>query len=332
MSVAMTGALPAGAEEFDDSVVEYSTLEEYVEYIIPRHLNAQSITFDGVLDYSEPIALYDFAANEVIGSTVFFMYDGEFVGSLEVYGSDGDYSSSFSTYITDDIINSYQNEEPIAIGYVDYSLLMYSSVDGYIHINGEENYDTPNSVPADLAQIVMTGIAETDYIVPYSVATVKLRGISHVDNSSTYDNGECWAAAVAMKLNYHLGLHLTADKIYEDLMEAGLETRALSAYEYYGYDATILAESLSIDEAFFILKDDSKPIIMIIKRTGATTSHAVVLYGIVIENNKSATFTIDDPNIGTTSFTINNDLDKKNDSIYYKQKTRIYTRWLSTRY
>lgn len=50
--------------DYDD--LAFDTLNEYIEYSIPRHIYAQQIPTSNTLMYSRPVPLYDFSNNSVV--------------------------------------------------------------------------------------------------------------------------------------------------------------------------------------------------------------------------------------------------------------------------
>lgn len=61
------------AEEADDNIYQFNTLDEYIEFSVPRHLYAQQIDVSDTVEYSEPISLYNFSDNTVVGSEIFLL-------------------------------------------------------------------------------------------------------------------------------------------------------------------------------------------------------------------------------------------------------------------
>lgn len=120
----------------DNETVEFSTLEEYIEYNLPRHLYSHSFVVNGTLSYSRPVALYNFDNNSIIGSEVFIFEDNKLIGKTEIYETENGYVSTFDTFITDALFSAYQSGEEIAMGYINDNLFMYNDSDGYVYIDG----------------------------------------------------------------------------------------------------------------------------------------------------------------------------------------------------
>lgn len=319
---------PALAEDNFEPLT-FNTLDDYIEYSIPRHLYAQQIETSAVLEYSAPIALYDFTNNTVVGSEIFFIDNGQMIGKMDVYNENGEYSSYFDTNITEDISNAYFNNYEIAIGGYYNSVLLYTDEKGFKLVDGLENDNAPANIPTELNKIIITGNVSTDFAMPYSIATYSL-SVPHVDNSNTYDNaGQCWAAAVAMKLNYHKSLDLTADSVYEDLTAAEIDfssngtVKALKYYDYSNY--TSGSSALSSGSVTTALMND-KPIIMHIS-TSSGVKHAVVISGIVLDVS-SSTYTVCDPNYSSTrTFNTSTNPNIVNTSISYNSVGYNFTKW-----
>ena len=312
----------------------FNTLDEYIEYSIPWHLYAQQMETSEILEYSNPIALYDFANNTVVGSEIFLIDNGQLIGKMDVYDDNGSYSSCFDTNITEDISNAYFNNNEIAIGGYDKSVLLYTDEKGFTLVDGLENDNAPTNIPTELNKIIIAGNVSTDFVMPYSIATYSLN-VSHVDNSNTYDSGgQCWAAAVAMKLNYHKSLNLTADLVYENLTSAGINFSTNGTDKelmHYGYSDYIWNNSaLSSGDVTTALMN-KKPIIIHISTSNGIT-HAVVISGIILDVS-SSTYTICDPNYKSTrTFNMKTNPNVVNTSISYPSVGYNFTTWYYTYY
>lgn len=300
----------------DDEAIVFNSLDEYIEYSIPRHLYAQSIVIDGTLSYSHPVSLYDFDNGSVIGSEIFIFDDEELIGKTEVYNSGDEYMSTFDTYITADIDWAYQTGEEIAVGYVNNTLFMYSDSEGYVYIDGFENYDLPSGTPLELSAITVWNETSADFAVSYSVATARLNVI-HVPNSLTYNgNGECWAACIAMKLNYQMGYNLDADTVFEAADSLGLLdwnfdyglvidlSDESAVYSHYGYNVTETSNRLTHGEVYNILRS-GKPLAISINNSNDDKGHKIIIKGITLDA-ASSTYIFDDPNTKIERTTILN--------------------------
>lgn len=313
----------------------FNTLDEYIEYSIPRHLYAQQMETSEVLEYSNPIALYDFANNTVVGSEVFLIDNGQLIGKIDIYGDINNYSSYFDTYITDEMREAYMNEKNIAIGGYEDSVLLYTDTEGFAYVNGLESNNMPNNVPTELTSIKVGGNVQSDFPMMYSIATVKM-SVPHVDNSNTYDSsGQCWAAAVSMKLNYHFNLGLTADSVYEKLTAAGINFQSDGtgkALTHFGY-SDYVGQGIAMTSGDVTLTlQNKKPIIMHVSANSGRVSHAIVISGIVLDAS-SSTYTINDPNYPATRTLITStNPSVVNSNINYKSTGYTFDKWYNTYY
>lgn len=336
----------AYAEEIyseDDEAIVFNSLDEYIEYSIPRHLYAQSIVIEGTLSYSHPVSLYDFDNGSVIGSEIFIFEDEELIGKTEVYDSEDGYISTFDTYITADIDWAYQTGEEIAVGYVNNTLFMYSDSDGYVYIDGFENYDLPSVTPLELSAITVWNETSADFAVSYSVATARLN-VNHVHTSYTYQSkGECWAACIAMKLNYQKGYNLDADTVFEAADSLGLiawdfNTSSLvidlydegAVYSHYGYNVTETSNRLTHGEVYNILRSD-KPLAISINNDDSQKGHQIIIKGIVLEA-ASSTYVVDDPELDREETIILNGNPSQTYSSFWYGKGGGFNNWRYTFY
>ena len=302
------------ADNYVGNVNEFDTLDEYIEYCVPRHIYAQNLDVGDSIEYSNPVAIYDFEQNTIIGSEIFLIDDGKIIGKMEIYGENGDYTSYFDTTITDEIIDAFNEGDHVAIGSYEHSLLLYSDSDGFSFVDGVESNTVPDYIPAELYSISAQDSVLVEYEsllnaqigIPsenmYSVNSIASPSVpvTHVHNSTTYDsNGQCWASCVAMKVNYHNGYSITSNKVYEDLTSAGIDfstngtQKALTYYNYPNYVRTGTAMTPANVATQIV---NGKPIIMHI--SNGTYQHAVIIYGIVLDYS-SSTYNIDDPNYTT---------------------------------
>lgn len=331
----------------DDEAIVFNSLDEYIEYSIPRLLYAQSIVIEGTLSYSHPVSLYDFDNGSVIGSEIFIFDDEELIGKTEVYNSGDEYMATFDTYITADIDWAYQTGEEIAVGYVSNTLFMYSDSEGYVYIDGFENYDLPTGTPLELSAITVWNETSPDFPVSYSISTVRLN-VTHVHNSETYNNGngECWAACIAMKLNYQMGYNLDADTVYEATDSLGLLSWDFNTsstgvtlenegaiFRHYGYNVTETSNRLTHGEVCNILTS-GKPLAISLNYNNSEAGHQIIIKGIVLDA-ASSTYIFDDPNsrdVRTTSLSGNPSQTYPSFSYPYGNHGNGYNNWRYTFY
>lgn len=326
----------SATQSVDDAFNEITNLDDYLEFSIPRHIYAQRMEVGDEVQYSNPISLYNFEDNTIIGNEIFIISDGEIVGKMDVISIDGEYNSCFDTSINDNINYAYTNDEPIAIGGYQNSLMLYTSSNGFSYIDGVEGNQEPNQVPTDLSSIEIRNSVSLNICVPYSIADISLP-VSHVDNSETHDYlGQCWASCVAMKINYEKSNSLTSDDVYEDLMANNIDfsvNGTQKALTYYGYpDYTRTGTAMRPGDVATQLMNDH-PVIMHIKNSSGTNLHAVIIKGIVMDTS-SSTYSIDDPNHSSTRTIVHNtNMGVVNQTISsYTSSGNVYTKWYNAFY
>ena len=311
----------------------FNTLDEYIEYSIPRHLYAQQMETSEVLEYSNPIALYDFTDNTVVGSEIFLLDNGQLIGKMDIYGDSNNYSSYFDTYITDEMREAYINEKSIAIGGYENSIFLYTNTSGFIFIDGLKSDNMPNTPPTELSKVTIGGNVLSYFPMTYSIATVNL-SVPHVHNSTNKSaNGQCWAAAAAMIINYHSGSKLDADSVYDELDKYKASYTTPNALSYLGYsNYSSVNGAMTSGDVTSTLQND-KPVIMHISRTGG--KHAVVICGITLDVS-SSTYKINDPNFTEIKTLVTNvNPSTVNSVIEYRpdpKSNRVYTKWYYSYY
>lgn len=349
MAVSMMGMLTA-AEEVTEEAAEYSTIEEYIEYAIPHYVRAQSVEIDGTFYYSNTIDIYDINDIESgsIGEYVFLFDDDEIVGKMQVWQVDGEYASVFDTYITDEIQSSFDGGYDIAFGYFEDDLYSYDEVAGSAFVDGagfEEcpDYELPlnksisKAASMDLAAIPAPFAAGTSLNVPHVHNTVCGYGHS--------EHGLCWAACVAMMVNYRDSKSLSALTVWNamktsaDSDPVGTVSTINGAFDKYNYSHSSYSKSISASEVLGALSSD-KPVFMSIegtKNSGGDIAHAVVICGISIENATSTsaniTYTINDPERwDLKSILVKADPSKAISTISYSLTNSTYNQWKRTYY
>lgn len=358
MAVTMTGALPAGAEEFNNSVVEYSTLEEYVEYAIPHYIRAQSVEIDGTFYYSNAIDIYDINDIEKgsIGECVFLFDDDTIVGKMQVWQVDGEYASVFDTYITEEIQSSFDGGHAIALGYFADDFYSYDEATGSTFVDGLGFEECPDyELPLDEAISKAASMDLAAIPVPYAAgASVDITRVKNQQcdyANADHDHWLCWAACVAMMVNYRDNDSLTAKDVWRAMKTSdnpdpvGNITTIMGAFDEYSYSYNLYSGSISASEAMGALASN-EPIYIEISGTddsNNSAAHAVVICGVSIDNATSTsaniTYTFKDPSESRrekTSFIIKANPTEKVSKILYKLSTSdneyTYTKWRRTIY
>lgn len=330
------GTNASAIQSVDNTFNEFTNLDDYLEFSIPRHIYAQRMEIGEEVQYSNPILLYDFEDNTIIGNEFFIISNGELIGKMDVTYIDGEYSSCFDTSISDNINYAYVNEEPIAIGGYQNSLLLYTSSNGFSYIDGVKYNQEPNQIPTELSSIEIKNSVSLNICMPYSIANISLP-VSHVGNSTKNNPlGQCWASCVAMKINYEKGESLTSDDVYEDLTEDNIDfsvNGTQTALTYYGYsEYTRTGTAMRPGDVATQLRNNH-PIIMHMQNSSGDDSHAVIIKGIVMDTS-SSTYSIDDPNYSSTrSIVHNTNMGVVNQTISsYTSLSKVFTKWYNAFY
>ena len=342
MSVTMAGILPA-AEEVTEDVVEYSTIEEYVEYAIPHYIRAQAVKIDGTFYYSNFIDIFDI--NDIdsgsIGDCVFLFDDDEIIGKMQVWQVDGEYASVFDTYITDEIRSSFEKNYSIALGYFGEDIYSYDEVVGSAFVDGPAFEECPNyALP--LNESISKAASMDLAAIPAPYAASASVDISHVRNQQcdfADKHWLCWAACIAMMVNYRNGDSLTTKDVWRAMITSsnpdpeGDIATVKGAFDKYDYSYNVYSKGISASETLGALSLD-KPVYIEINGNktsdGSAVCHAVVICGISIDNATSTsaniTYTVDDPTSGSDlSYIVKASPTNKVSSISYKPSGYKYT-------
>ncbi len=242
LAISSTIALFPGMEAFANEEIsasdEMQSYADFIEFSLPRHIQAQGMITSNTVKYSNPVPFYNFGDNSLVGSEVFIIDDNEVIGRLRVYGDGEDITSDFDTSVTNEMTDSYLSGSEIAMGYLEGSVWLYSSDEGFSYVDGYDNSGSPNVTPDCTEPITVAGDVSVSRAMPRSIMTYNLP-VSHVANSRKHNKlGQCWASCVAMIVNYRKGTSLTSDGVYDDLEDAGIDyntngtDKALNHYEY----------------------------------------------------------------------------------------------------
>lgn len=336
-AIVLCSSVQVSAEGTKVEINKQSKLKEYMSFCIPRHLYAQRIDCKGNVSYSEPIPFYNFETGDVIGEEVFLINDDVIIGKMIITKDEHEYSSCFDTTISKEIVDAFQNKKRIAIGGYGNSVWLYTEDEGFSFIDGIANDLNSRTTSLELNTISINGSTsgELDENTLRSIAEVQ-RNVHHVHTSTTYeDEGECWAACVAMLTNYHgLTSSLSADGVYEDLDGDNIDYEYDGTYialNYYGYSCTETGSYMSPHDVSMRLVDNN-PIIMHIKNS-LNVMHAVVIQGIVLDY-QSSTYTIDDPNFTNDQTIVQNTFALTASSTFttYTSGGHNYTTWYNSYY
>lgn len=281
-----------------DILQEAQSFDSFVVEAIHEHLTGQGIIVDGELNYSDPIALYDFESFELIGSEVIILEDNKYLGKMEVYSKEAGYTSIFDTYLPDEIKEIILTEANASFGFVNDNLLFYSSDTGYVLADGLYEYEEPETAPPIVTEIYFDNPLN---FIPSSstrsIATIEL-DVEIVPNETVDGRGLCVYAATAMLLNYHgYGPGLTASQLYNEAKmlvpnATGDSRRVTAVFDEYGYNVNTVKSPISAGSVATQLRN-GKPLMISI--TGCNGGHEVVISGITLDLSTTR-FTIADPN------------------------------------
>ncbi|MDE5994371.1 MAG: C39 family peptidase [Oscillospiraceae bacterium] len=345
MAVSMMGTLPAAAEEVTDEVVEYSTIEEYIEYVIPNYVRAQSVEINGTFYYSNTIDIYNI--NDIEsgsrGECVFFFDDDKIVGKMQVRKHNGEYASVFDTHITDEMQGSFDGDYAIAFGYFNDDFYSFDEMVGSTFVDGPGFEECPDyALPLNESIIKAASMDLAAIPAPYA-ASASLN-VPHVANTACdYGHGLCWAACMAMMVNYRNGKSLSALRVWQDMKtsdnpdpvgDINIISRAFN--NIYNYDhALFVNRSISASEVLGALSSN-KPVYIAVSR--GDFAHTLVICGVVFNNSTSTssiiTYTVKDPNNKNSvqSFTVVGSPTKAINSIAYISDDIVYDEWTDTIY
>lgn len=299
--------------------------KDFIEFSLPRHIYANELETGATVKYSEPIPYYDFLENELLGTEVLVVDDDTVIGKLRIYGEGDNIASDFDTAVNDEMTTAYLNGDMVAIGRYDNEEWFFSDTLGYSFVCGDDNNSVePENEPSFTQTITISDEVSSSYAMPRSIMTYRL-DVPYVSNSFTYNSeGQCWASCVAMLVNYaNSSMHLTSDKVHQDLIAAGInysENGTAKALDYYGYDYSKKSGAMTSSDVALTLKEN-KPIIMYIKNSTTSETHAIVISGLVLDVS-SSTYSLRDPNMPALQTHVQNtSLNTLNSSFSYTSTT-----------
>lgn len=243
--------------EYVDSsnLANSSLIRDYIDMAIANYVQAAGIDIELGYQITTEVPIYNFNENQIIGYAAYLIVDDVVMGEINVFESDNDHRlfSVFSTEVSKPITDLLSEDLAFCFGGYNEALLLVDE-DKICCLNDKE-FDTfdrsvvqsrmcvnPNqrifvSRGEVLQQHILTGSEGTIY------GSRNISGISHVTNNYTnaYNDGKgiCWAACIAMKVNYKKGKTYTAADVYDYLKNAnypydGSIGCASLAYSHYG--------------------------------------------------------------------------------------------------
>lgn len=316
-------------------------LEKYVIEIHPEVVNAY---------ISNPITVYNI--NENASHTVYFaLSDTDVLGILSVSLYEGQYISSYAHNVSECIKNAYKNQTSIS--------LIVSGEKTCVKIGNTVYKAFGNNkivtIPAINARNLNSSIIQPKEVLSLASSRAmnllfhRYLNVQHVANSGP----KCWAACVAMVVNYLNGVNLSTEDVYNTCVEAykNIDTELPigtmkwyeRAFELYGWTAssTITNPSLTANQIYGSLFNN-KPIIFDMQRIVTGTSandpvHAMVLFGITgyIDTStfqNSAFYYVYEPNDDTviSLYTDDNVFHNGNNLVVPVASGYVYTIWYRT--
>ncbi len=324
-------------------------MNEYVESRVPAYVESMNLSVGGTLSYSNPINLYDFNTNEVVGAYIFVLDEDEIIGKMEIHTNNNDYSSVFDAVIPSEIQNSYDNNIGVALGYYDHNILLYTSADGYSYVDGTGKI---GELPASTNLTTQTIIPQGEIIYnPISVCSESLGSknlsVTHVHNQEySTDKFVCWAACVAMTSNYLNGTSYTALDVYDkvkskyDDTTLGSPDCILEAYTKCSVSNIEYREKAIKANTVFTSLSSNVPVQINVSgySNNKELYHAILITGIHLYSDYTV-YTVDDPDYsdGTRSFDAKGTPVQNVSSIEYsgmndKGGSMIYTSWYRSFY
>lgn len=302
-------------------------LDNYIHEVAPFYLNSLGISFEKSYYLSEVFDVKSYDTEEIVGHYVFVLCEDELIGKMKINYCE-EYISTFDTYIPNELQNIYDNSSAFSLVAYDDNIW---AVSNNIGVAIEKNAETRNniSVSWDCADAILKNdcvslesswayddvTPRASAVVSASVpfASVSCDDVVHIPNTTYSGVWICWAACVAMAVNYHnrnvtnyedISALDVATSEGVDVVAYGLAANHAAAYSNYNLDYQKDDDGkLTPQEMFFILRDDDCPIELGLKEINSAKDdedlfrHAVIVKGVDLYTNY-AIITLDDPTVG----------------------------------
>ena len=206
--IPFVGSISVSADSDDTEKKQfiYSTLSDF--------LDIQNIDFDSNVLISEPFEVYDFNNDGIIDNReIYFIIRGnKVIGRLAFNIVNNEFQANYLALSNSIFDNLYQNNIDFAYGFYDNNTIVlinneFRTFDNTVIGNSDElelNCET-KTITRDLVNnsFVALTLSECYSTTRSSLLFNKqLSGVTHVSNSKTpSNNGLCWAATMAMKIN-----------------------------------------------------------------------------------------------------------------------------------
>ncbi len=293
------------AEENKQTTQSTITSEKtaYIDSILKEYLLLEKHTPSDDYYISNSYQINYFNSNTVDNATeIYFVFkDNDVIGMLTVGYNNDEYISKYSKLSNDVITDLYADKTPFALGYEDDDLYAYYN-NQLIALLNDATTDIDLSAKSITAQVI---VKERSYVFVQSrstTPTTNILSVSHVANASTSSGkGLCWAANIAMKVNFHRNyvVTLSALDIYNILNNRysgtpiGTPLWIKRGYDLFNINYTYTDSGLTSSQVVSAI-NNNKPIDIGVKND--TSAHGVLIVGYSVYINR-AIYVINDPNI-----------------------------------
>lgn len=307
-----------------------SEAEAYINKVIINYIQASNIDVRNGYEISNVIPVYNFNKGCIIGYNAYLIVDGQLVGEIDIFYDKGKMFSLFFTDIDAQITDAYYSKFAFCFGGYNDNFIMCIENEKLFVLNDDKaevadfaelkeiNFE-PGCFSIIAPQTVMTAEEVCNQIHPMStdaqIMNKDISGIYHVQNvyESGYSNGKgiCWAACIAMKVNYYKGTNCDAKTIYNYLKNNGYPydgsvSAASLAYGYY--NIPMHYSSYRTGNQVWTQIYNNNPVDLCIrgeiyKPTGIYVDdayHQVLIKGMTVHSD-GLTYKIDCPNLGNVS-------------------------------
>lgn len=352
--------------DFENGIVNLDTFKmgEYIDLAMSNYIIAAGL--DARLSYSitNPIPMFVKGEKSPLGYTVFLICDDGTVGEMNVYWRSGSYISDFSIIPNFDMRRITQSDICIIVD--EEGKWLCSSNKGTISlVDNDSTYIVPTDCEYSVEVTLNEFTINSNCLVSSMSDTGATLGrvslnVPYVSNyygaDANNSGGICWAATVAMKINYLKNKRLTAKMVYDLAKEElnstqGSISTITGLYNLYDIDVTAKTTSsgfITNQQAWDCLNANTPIDLAIIgyensNYTGAEHYHQVLLTGMTIgsaglsyefycpnSSTKKYVFISGTPNITTTKkmgdfmYTDSWSKSRQDVILYWKNIYRLY--------
>ncbi len=346
LPLSATGIVSAKQSFINDEITKY------MRVVMP---NTSSVSVSNIFP------IYDSTTGAQTNEAVFVISNNKVIGMMLIATVDGQYHSTYYDGVDESIQDAYADGTGVALVADEECMLFITNTQTILLLSGPCNYNLDLFDFSDIT-IVYNHISiehVISIITPRSAVLERSCTIpvTHVSNSNGA-NGEglCWAAALAICINYLKGYSgnnaLTADSLYQLCLQnwrvgeaapAGIPYWYQKAYGFFAIQCTVTEYQAYNYYSLYNYIGTYKPLIFGVYRyeynaeTEITEKigHAVVLCGITVYrdgNDVYGTYAFCDPNVSTNNVYVNVDYSTlmNGTSFTYYNGQRMYTEWSRT--